>query len=807
MTVTLAGSPGALPAWESQKFSATVNGVAALVYARTQDMHLDSDSPYLTIDTPSEQSFLKFTYNEAVTIVVSTVDEGDPILSANVYPVRDDVTLTVAGGAAMITLPVDTDGVDLWFECNDDRQNVLHIFAQPPLDGTITYTSWTDVGSRTVSSIDPGTNVITFSASHEWEVGQEVHFYSEGTYPTASGGDIDPLVIYFVESVPLNTQVTLSRTNGGAAIDLTGAGSGVRTVTQASWTNSASALYFPAGFHRIGMLFRLADDTEVYLAHRAVVEGSFDLRDTDGVFIHGPGVLSGAFAESQVGQPFADIVPYAMFYGYGTGKFEFDNRVEGITVVSNPAFVNFYGLWSVRFSQVLCPWEANSDGYSLLRKSLSDQRSEQYRCYAYLGDDATHIENPIGTVTLDKCFFICSANGSPFLLSYTKKLVTGDYTQTISDCHAMTLAGPDPDTFDEWPYRGFSSIFKLWTDAETNGLLAAAVTTFDTIDVWGPLQSRLVTIQAIPYEFVGPALGRGQVKDIVFNNVTVHDTPGQPSVIDGLDFVNCPHEIYWRNLVIDEVPVTVRNYTDYFLKFTPYANRIFFGDRAVVTAVEIVNTALSYVGERDRVTSLDPLDGSEEARHGARAYTEAFQELLEMHTWSFTLKKTQLTVVNEDADDTDDPAWDYRYEIPEGMAEAIAVLPDEHTEDYVVGALKAPQDFHIKLSDEDNTTRIYTRVPDAWLRYTVYTTDPNQGSRLFIAALTWLVASKLAGTVVRGETGESMKLRCLAMFGKYLGEARTRDARQRQVNAKPATPWVAARGGANPWDSRMPHDD
>ncbi len=573
MTVTLAGTAGDLPDWESTQFEATVNELSALVYARTQDMHLDSDSPYLEIDTPSQQSVLKFTYDEPVTVVLTTLDPVD-IETLNFYPTRSDVTVTLSGRTATFTIPVDDEGVDLWVEINDDRQNVLHLIAQPPLDevltldgnGDVQSTNWTSIGPKSVSNVNTGTNVITTSSAHGWSVGQKVHYYTTGTYPADAIGSLNALDIYYVKTAPAENTLTLARTSGGAEIDFTSAGSGTHTISTASYSSTTHALYFGPGEHRIGMLFDLGDDVEVYADHGAVVIGSFDVRNVDGVLMHGPGVIAGTFASTQSGQPFGTLIGYSMIYGYDSvsAKFEFDNRVEGLTFLVTPGLFNFYGIWSCRYIQVISPWEANTDGFSILRKASDDLRAEVFRCYSYLGDDATHLENPIGTVSFAKSFFIQSANGSPFLLSYTKKLVSGDYTQTISDCHAMTLAGPDPDGFEEWPYRGFTSIVKSWTDANDVGEIGPPETTFTNLQVWGPLQSRFASIQSLPYEFVGPATGRGTASGLVFNDCVVHETPGQISTIDGLDAKNYPVGFTINRMTIGGVPVGARNFDDFF---------------------------------------------------------------------------------------------------------------------------------------------------------------------------------------------------------------------------------------------------
>ncbi len=87
--------------------------------------------------------------------------------------------------------------------------------------------------------------------------------------------------------------------------------------------------------------------------------------------------------------------------------------------------------------------------------------------------------------------------------------------------------------------------------------------------------------------------------------------------------------------------------------------------------VDIVNLALSNLGEAATVSSIDPPEGSAEAEHAAMFYPMARDSMLEMHEWRFATKRVLLALTGSDTFE-----WTYAYALPAGMLRALAVLPE-----------------------------------------------------------------------------------------------------------------------------------
>lgn len=89
--------------------------------------------------------------------------------------------------------------------------------------------------SKTVSSVNTGTDVFTTSSAHGFVVGQTVTFTTTNTLP----GGVSA-TLYYIASVPTTTTFTISATSGGAVVDVTSSFSGTLTVWAACAADSVT---------------------------------------------------------------------------------------------------------------------------------------------------------------------------------------------------------------------------------------------------------------------------------------------------------------------------------------------------------------------------------------------------------------------------------------------------------------------------------------------------------------------------------------------------------------------------------------
>ena len=218
---------------------------------------------------------------------------------------------------------------------------------------------------------------------------------------------------------------------------------------------------------------------------------------------------------------------------------------------------------------------------------------------------------------------------------------------------------------------------------------------------------------------------------------------------------------------------------------------------------DICNQALAYLGDIANVTSINPPDGSAQASLCSRFYPMARDELLEMHTWGFSTFRVLLaSVVNNSS------AWLYAYAPPSGVLNYLEILDPNATDDYTVGmslpnsisyggqtglGVYTPQPFEVE-EDGNGNDIILTNMQNAMLRYTKSISDTTEFSPLFTAALATLLASKLAGPILKGQEGRATAAALRDEFENVmLPKATSSDANQRRLNLTPGAPWMVRR--------------
>jgi len=222
----------------------------------------------------------------------------------------------------------------------------------------------------------------------------------------------------------------------------------------------------------------------------------------------------------------------------------------------------------------------------------------------------------------------------------------------------------------------------------------------------------------------------------------------------------------------------------------------------MAAVVDICNLALGHLGDEATISSIDPPDGSAQAGHCAQFYPIVRDSLLEMHTWRFNTKRAVLALSAQSAP----VGWAYVYTLPSDCVKPIAVLMPASRSDLfsTQPTLMTPsntdtnnaQDYVVEADPDDGTPILYTNVAEATLLYSIGVTDPTKFPPLVVTAIARLLASYLAGPIIKGATGMAVAKAHLEAFEKVdLPRAEKADANARQSspysNATPAP--IAAR--------------
>jgi len=191
----------------------------------------------------------------------------------------------------------------------------------------------------------------------------------------------------------------------------------------------------------------------------------------------------------------------------------------------------------------------------------------------------------------------------------------------------------------------------------------------------------------------------------------------------------------------------------------------------MTSEVSVCNLALSHLGDEATVSSIDPPEGSEQAERCAMFYPIARNTVLESHAWGCATTREPLVEL-ADVDPPD--SWAYAYAYPNSCLRPLVLLMPGASDD------DDGKDFVVEET-EGGTRVIYTNVEDAELRYIFLQDDTTRYSALMVNAIARLLASYLAGPVIKGSEGMKIAQGQLEFYEKVdLPKAKAADGNGRK---------------------------
>lgn len=199
--------------------------------------------------------------------------------------------------------------------------------------------------------------------------------------------------------------------------------------------------------------------------------------------------------------------------------------------------------------------------------------------------------------------------------------------------------------------------------------------------------------------------------------------------------------------------------------------------------VDICNQALAHLGAEQLIASINPPDGSAEAGYAKTFYPIARRELIDLGAFAFTFKRTSLALLQTNPSS----AWAYAYALPSDCISALRVLRGDYLAASGLALQIAPGCSLPAAVDQVFTERgsalfeiegdtLLTNEPEAILKYKADVLNTGKFTPLFISAFGMLLASYLAGPIIKGregmETGKGWRGAALSM----LAAAATSDA-------------------------------
>lgn len=200
----------------------------------------------------------------------------------------------------------------------------------------------------------------------------------------------------------------------------------------------------------------------------------------------------------------------------------------------------------------------------------------------------------------------------------------------------------------------------------------------------------------------------------------------------------------------------------------------------MASVVDLCNIGLSHLGNARRVAAIDPPDGTAEADFCATFYPIARDELLESADWSFARARAALALLATN----DSEVWTYAYAKP-----SDCIVPRRITTGDASQFEQDSEDF-----DSEGDV-IYSNKENAVLLYTRLITDTTKYSPSFQVSLGYLLASYLAGPVIKGDEGAKASQSFRKVSGVGVPGSVAKDANKTSIANNPYPSGLLARNG------------
>ena len=208
----------------------------------------------------------------------------------------------------------------------------------------------------------------------------------------------------------------------------------------------------------------------------------------------------------------------------------------------------------------------------------------------------------------------------------------------------------------------------------------------------------------------------------------------------------------------------------------------------MASTIDICNLSLQRLGQRGNIASIDPPeDGNDAAESCAAFFNIAKNDFLETFPWSFAVKRGTLSELTETP-----IGYRQAYKLPADCLRVIQMLyiPSEQAVAGQHGAqrLLDAAEWDVELVS-GGPALLTDASPDA-VRYISTEVDVNRFSPLAVDALSWLLASHLAGSLLKGAAGMQMAQSCMQFYSATVDAAIKADLQRQSKRPHYITPFA-----------------
>lgn len=211
----------------------------------------------------------------------------------------------------------------------------------------------------------------------------------------------------------------------------------------------------------------------------------------------------------------------------------------------------------------------------------------------------------------------------------------------------------------------------------------------------------------------------------------------------------------------------------------------------MANAVEICNMALALLGDSASVASINPPDGSAAARMCSVFYPMCKVAILEMHEWSFALRRGELSKLEDEGVSK----WAAAYQRPSDALRVVSIRSSDAME--ITAGRSLPRGSFVEepmdAPFEVLGRKIYTNAENPIATYITSEVSESDFTPTFVEAFAYYLAGHVAGSRIKGKEGQVLSDDIQKRFLLALSIAKSRDSNQQLKRVGFIPKWLKVR--------------
>lgn len=211
----------------------------------------------------------------------------------------------------------------------------------------------------------------------------------------------------------------------------------------------------------------------------------------------------------------------------------------------------------------------------------------------------------------------------------------------------------------------------------------------------------------------------------------------------------------------------------------------------MASTIDICNLALMRIGQRGNLASIDPSESGSPLSEACNNFFDIVKnDFLEAFPWSFAVRRAALSKLAAAP-----LGYSAAYRLPSDCIRVVQLLYSQEDAGYIDRLVHRCAQRRLDQAEwdvelVDGIPALLTdAAPDA-VRYISTKADVNRFSPLAADALSWLLASHLAGYVLQGDAGMQQAQKCMQFYSATVDSAIKADQERQKKRPHYTTPFV-----------------